>query len=267
MRPVRAGCDSDGMVDHQFADARLAALYDALHPWGERADFPFYLERAMRAPAVLDAGCGTGTLLHAVRDAGHRGRLVGLDPAGAMLDRARRRTDVEWVLGELPAPGWRREFDLITMTGHAFQVLVTDEQLRAALAAVREALTGGGRFAFETRNPAARDWRRWTPEHAVAAVGAAGEPVRMAHRVDRSPDDDDEGEGGGGDLVTFTTTYTSPAWERPETSRSTLRFLDADRLGAFLAEAGLVVAERYGDFDGRPLTGDSPEIVVVARRG
>ncbi|MFI1396091.1 hypothetical protein [Streptomyces sp. NPDC020681] len=36
------------------------------------------------------------------------------------------------------------------MTGHAFQVLVEDDELRTALAAVRSALTGEGRFAFET---------------------------------------------------------------------------------------------------------------------
>lgn len=44
------------------------------------------------------------------------------------------------------------------MTGHAFQVLIEDDEIRASLTAIRSALARNGRFAFETRNPAARAW-------------------------------------------------------------------------------------------------------------
>ena len=78
------------MADFQFSDARLAALYDAFSPWDDRGDFGFYLPLVMSARAVLDVGCGTGALLHAARQAGHTGRLCGLDPAAGMLAQARR---------------------------------------------------------------------------------------------------------------------------------------------------------------------------------
>jgi hypothetical protein len=55
------------------------------------------------------------------------------------------------------------EFDLAVMTGHAFQVLVGDDEVRASLTAIRHALAGGGRLAFETRNPLARAWESWNP--------------------------------------------------------------------------------------------------------
>lgn len=245
------------MVDRQFREPDLAALYDAMHPWEVRGDFAFYLPRILAARSVLDVGCGTGTLLHVARDAGHSGRLCGLDPGAGMLSVARRRTDVEWVHGDLASVSFDREFDLVVMTGHAFQVLLTDDGLRAALAAVRAALTDDGRFAFETRNPAARAWERWTPEHAVEFTAATGDVVRCAHQVDTPVD---------GDLVSFTTTFTSPRWAAPETSRSTLRFLGADALDGFLAGAGLAVAERYGDWGGAPLTGASPEIITFAEQ-
>jgi hypothetical protein len=45
-----------------------------------------------------------------------------------------------------------------------------------------------------------------------------------------------------------------------------LRFLDAATLDGFLAEAGLTVAARYGDWDRTPLTPTAPEIITVARR-
>jgi SAM-dependent methyltransferase len=243
----------DLVVDHQFADAGLAALYDTLNPW--RADNAFYLSLVMSADSVLDVGCGTGALLHAARDTGHRGRLCGLDPAAGMLAQARRRSDVEWVLGDLGSVAWRAEFDLVVMTGHAFQVFVTDEELRTSLTAIRSALAEGGRFAFETRNPSARAWQRWTPDHAVEVTDATGGVVRVWHQV-RTP--------VTGDVVRFTTTFAGADGFR--TSQSTLRFLDADALSPFLSDAGLVIEEQFGDWASGPLTGTSPEIITIARR-
>lgn len=244
------------MADHAFSDSRLASLYDVFHPWEPRGDFDFYLPLVMSAKAVLDVGCGTGALLHGARNAGHDGRLCGLDPAPGMLDQARGRSDIEWVLGDLATDSWDGEFDLVVMSGHAFQVFLTDEELRASLAAIRAALTEHGRFAFETRNPLARAWQRWTPEHSVEVTDPHGAVVRMSHAVE-SPAEDE--------FVSFTTTFTGPDWT--ETSRSTLRFLDVDSLSAFLVEAGFRIDEQFGDWDGSPLTGTSPEIITIARRG
>jgi SAM-dependent methyltransferase len=242
------------VVDRLFAKPGLAALYDTFCPWAEHGDSAFYLALVLSANAVLDVGCGTGALLHHAREAGHAGRLCGLDPAAAMLDVARQRSDIEWVLGDLGSVGWAQEFDLVVMTGHAFQVFVTDDELRRSLAAIRSALTAGGRFAFETRNPQAREWERWVAENAVEVVSGGG-VVRMAQQVERVE----------GELVHFTLTFSSPEWERPEVSHSTLRFLDVCALGAFLFDANLIIEEQFGDWDRSPLTDASPEIITIAR--
>jgi ubiquinone/menaquinone biosynthesis C-methylase UbiE len=254
-RLAHSVCHTAAVVDHQFADPELAAWYDRAHGWGSRRDFDFYLPIAMTAGSVLDVGCGTGAFLHGVRDAGHTGRLCGLDPALGMLAQARRRSDVEWVHGDLASVEFDREFDLVVMTGHAFQVFVTDAQVRHALAAIHGALVDNGRFVFETRNPLARAWEGWTPEHARDVTDSAGVPVRIVDQLDAPFD---------GRVVAFTTTFTSPAWQRPAVSRSTLRFLDVARLGGFLADAGFVVERQCGDWDGGPLRDDSPEIITVA---
>ena len=242
------------MVDRQFSEPFLAELYDSFSR--ETGDFEFYLPLLMSASSVLDVGCGTGELLRLAREAGHNGRLCGLDPASAMLDLARRkRTDIEWILGDLASVKLHQEFDLVVITGHAFQVLVEDDQLRESLAAIRSALSAEGRFVFETRNPLARAWERWTPDHAVETTHR-GHPVRMSHQVETLV---------SGDLVSFTTTFTSPAWARPEPSRSTLRFLEVAELSSFLSAAGLVIEEQFGDWEGQALTDSSPEIITVAR--
>ena len=245
------------MVDRQFSEPRLAALYDRLCGREERADFRFYLPLVMAAEAVLDVGCGTGALLHWARESGHAGRLVGLDPAAGMLQVARTRSDIEWVLGDLSNVAWHREFDLAVMTGHAFQVLVSDDEIRTALAAIRSALTPGGVFAFESRNPLVREWERWTPVHGVEFIDRDGTVVRFEAEVETPV---------AGDVVRFTNSYRRADWDRAERSPSTLRFLAADALASFLAAAGFVIEAQYGDWDRSPLTASSPEIITIARR-
>lgn len=263
MRPQRRPSYSRAMVDRLFADPALASWYDVLCPTDERSDFGFYLPHLMSARSVLDVGCGTGTLLRLAREAGHQGRLCGLDPGAGMLEQARRwpELDIEWILGDLESTSWEREFDFVVMTGHAFQELLGDAELRAALAAVRAALTDDGRFGFETRNPLARAWESWTtdvPVDVPAPADAHGSAatVRMTRQV-RSVD---------GETVSFRTTLDLPGERAPQHGDSTLRFLGADRLTAFLTEAGLAVDEWYGDWDGGPPTDASPEIIVMARR-
>ena len=75
------------------------------------------------------------------------------------------------------------------MTGHAFQELVEDDEIRAALAAIRSALTDGGRFVFETRNPLVRAWEHWATEYTAEVADASGR-----HCAVRVPG----GDAGGG---------------------------------------------------------------------
>lgn len=64
---------------------------------------------------------------------------------------------VEWIEATAQAFRSPKRFDLVVMTGHAFQVFLTDEDVRAACLTMREHLAPGGRVVFETRNPAV-DW-------------------------------------------------------------------------------------------------------------
>jgi hypothetical protein len=70
-----------------------------------------------------------------------------------------------------------------------------------------------------------------------------------------------------GEFVTFTENFAMEEHSAPLVSRSTLRFIPAEHLDHLLTAAGLGIDERYGYWDRRPFTADSPEIITVARRG
>ena len=241
-----------------FSDADAAALYDVRYPWdpdlspGDR----FYHELVMAADSVLDVGCGTGAMLACARQRGHRGRLAGLDPDRAALDRARRRAGIEWVEGTAADAKWQAGFDLVTMTGHAFQVLITDHDLHASLAAVHDSLREGGHFAFETRHPQARAWLDWNPSHGSDITGADGRALRVWHQV----------ETVAGDVVTFTETTAEPDGTVLRVDHASLRFPDTGTLSAFLGDAGFQIESQYGDWHRGPITTTSREIITIARK-
>lgn len=242
------------MAGEYYRDRRMAELYDNLCEG--RSDLAFYLPLMMEADSVLDIGCGTGHFLHQARKAGHRGRLCGVDPAESMLQVARSRTDIEWKHGVMTENSFDNEFSLAIMTGHAFQFLVTDAEIAQTFRAVYQALRPGGRFVFETRNPADRAWERWSDDYASSTLNAQGETVTVTHQLDSVE----------GEVVTFTEVFDSPAWDSPTRSQSTLRFLEAPQLADFIHSAHLSIDAQFGDFSGNQLRADSREIVTVASK-
>ena len=152
------------MSDH-YNQPELAVVYDADNPWDESADF--YRDLALRtgAKSLLDLGCGTGTVTRGiVRAIGGRG--IGVDPARPMLDVAHANTRgdaVEWIHGDARTIRLDRQFDLIIMTGHAFQAFLTEADQIAVFRTVAAHLAPAGRFAFDSRNPAAQRWLEWVP--------------------------------------------------------------------------------------------------------
>jgi SAM-dependent methyltransferase len=195
--------------------ADKAALYDLQNPWDpERLPSDqFFHERVMAAGSVLD---------------GHLGRLVGLDPDRVMLYRAQARTDVEWVEGTASDARWNAQFDLVTMTGHAFQCLITDLDVRTSLAAIYSALIEGGQFVFEDRHPQAHAWEEWNQSNQSRVVDESGRTLLGWQEVEYITQD----------VVTFAEITAKGDGTVLGVRRTSLRFLDVEALGDFLAGAG-----------------------------
>ncbi|MCW5748545.1 MAG: class I SAM-dependent methyltransferase [Alphaproteobacteria bacterium] len=241
-----------------FESDDAAAIYDHFNRWSASDDF--YLDLACKTGGhVLDLGCGTGMLACRVAAAGCR--VTGVDPAEAMLRVARRRSgaaDVDWVRAAGQTMDLPQRFDLIYMTGHAFQALLTDGDAVSLLANVARHLADGGRFAVDTRNPAARAWLRWTPAMTRTIVDTP-EHSRIEQSFDASVDDD----LGIVDIAQHER-YLDSGTHR--VGRSRIRFVVRDHLERLLTRAGLAALAWYGDWHRRPFTPASAEIFVVARR-
>ena len=153
-----------------YLDPDLAQFYDLAAP--VRADFDFCRKMAATVASVLDLGCGTGELAVSLAE----GRdICGIDPAAAMLEIARSRAGSEKVDFTLADARWvrlPRKFDLVVLTGHSFQVFLTDADQMAVLATIAAHLHPGGRFVFDSRNPHVRNRRlvKVTPINANCSI-------------------------------------------------------------------------------------------------
>lgn len=242
------------MVDRHYTHPALVAIYDIFNDWG--ADREFYLSRAGTIPIrILEVGCGTGLIARRLAADGHD--VTGLDPAPEMLAYARTAPDgaaVSWVCGvlaEFEAP----PFDLIFMTGHAFQCMLSDDEIAAFFNAARRLLRPDGQLVFETRNPAVKPWENWTPAKSTQTKALPhGKSVTAWHDL-QSVDEN---------RVCFQSVYQFE--DQSLTSESTLRFTTLDEVTAFAESAGLIVTDVFGDWDKKPFSFATPEIIVTLSR-
>ncbi len=260
---------SDPMSDHDptddalYQDPGLAQFYDLANAWGP--DFDTCRHLATDAGSVLDLGCGTGQLAAGLATsfvtslAGGR-TVFGVDPAAAMLEIAGRRPGgdkVAWVHADARSVRLGRRFDLVLLTGHAFQVFLTGEDQKAVLSTISAHLAPEGRFIFDTRNPAAEAWRDWVPEQSEHWIehprfGAVKAWNDVAH---------DAATG----IVSYETHYRVVESGRCFSASSKILFTARDMLAEMLDDAGLMVDDWLGGWTGEAWTPTSPEIIPLGR--
>jgi SAM-dependent methyltransferase len=221
---------------------------------------------------VLDVGAATGRVAIELARRGHEVWAVDPSPdmraellaalAGedaAVAGRVRVRD------GRLEGLSLGRRFPLVVVAMNTMQVLLGEEDRRAAFASLAEHLAPGGRIAF--------DVARVSPAEAAASIGF--EVPIGEHRP-----------AGGGTIVQ--TSWYEDVDARTSTARFAIRIVD-ERPGAppelrerrhevhlyapeeidrLAAGAGLTAVATHGDFSGGPLRVDSEvQIHVLAHAG
>ncbi|HEX3466039.1 MAG TPA: class I SAM-dependent methyltransferase [Candidatus Elarobacter sp.] len=241
------------MPDAHYENPRIAELYDLGNPWSVDRDFYLSLAGAPRR-RILDLGCGTGLLCDAFAALNHD--VTGVDPSPAMIESARRKPhgkDVEWVQSFAQTYRSDKRFDLIIMTGHAFQVLLEDADVRATLATMRKHLEPDGLVAFESRNPAI-DWAaRWNYDKVLDSPNGTVRESRRFIAMD-------------GDRMRFELRYTFP--DETLVSKSELRFVSRTEIENDVIASGLHLDNVLGNWNGEPFDENlSDEMIFIARCG
>ncbi len=168
-----------------------------------------------------------------------------------MLHIARHRPGgdaVKWV--QSTAQDFRSDarYDLIIMTGHAFQILRHDADITAALATMQQHLAPAGRAVFDTRNPN-YDWAsEWMHDYAMQTDDG---PVHITRRS----------LYWQADMLTFEHQFHFA--DDVLTSRSTLRFLSAADITARIQAAGLKVQHLQGGWSHEDFNATQSEEMIL----
>jgi SAM-dependent methyltransferase len=232
-------------------------------------DLPFFRDLAREAGGpALDLACGTGYLTIPLAEMGLQ--VTGVDLAPEMLEHARRKAaalPIRWVLADCRTLDLGETFQLVTLTGNAFQEFRTRADQEGLLASVRRHLAPDGLFTFETRFPRASELL--TPE-AIAGEWSAETPWRTF-------------EDERGQTVTVSTQQRHDAilqtveyrvhrrWHEDgqpmvHTERAVLRLVYPQEMEALLNYNGFTIRDAYGDWDRQPLSSTSPRMIYVCQR-
>jgi SAM-dependent methyltransferase len=240
------------MSEQFYSDARL---YDRLFPGG-KPPVDFYRAEADRqGGCVLELGCGTGHKLIPIASDGHP--CTGLELSPDMLTEAQRKADergveVAWVQGDMRDFDLGRRFDLVFIAGNSLLHLHETADLVSCFRSVRAHLAPGARFIFDVFNPNVRLLADADGVRRTRDVLSFADPDRGNVRVDVAETYDAAAQ------VTRATWHFS-ADSEPDfvVAPLELRSIFPQELPLLLSLGGLRLLERFGDFSGRPFTGDA----------
>lgn len=264
--------DVDAGSREHYADADL---YDYEYR-RRRADVHFYRRIAnvlMGQPGrILELACGSGRVTAGLLRDGHS--VIGLDTALPMLRKAAtrihrlgRQTSARSALvcADMRAFALDARFPLAVMAFNSFEHLYTRVDVRACLDRVRAHLQPGGHLVFDVQNPDLH-WLVRNPDRRWARTRFTH--PRTGQRMIYSTNHDYDPVS---QIALIRLYYEDDAPQATKTTAETRVITVAQRkffpaeLEALLDANGFVVAARYGDFDGTPLEGHSPNQIIVCR--
>ncbi len=192
---------------------------------------------------VLDVGCGAGRHARAIEAAG--ARPVGLDLSADLL-RCARATGIPLVRADMRRlPVRRGSMDLVVNLFTSFGYFEHDAEHAGVIRGIADTLASGGWFALDFLN--ADTVRTGLVAEEVQQLGIG--PVRITRELR------DEGRR-------VVKTIRIPDGR---TFIERVRLFQADELERMLADAGLSVQFRFGDYAGGPLHAGAPRTILLSR--
>ncbi len=239
----------------QFSDPRLVAAYDSLNSLGEDSDFWLAEIEKLSPKTIVDLGCGTGLLTCELARRDYS--VIGVEPAGAMLDIARKKpyaNKVQWTEG-----GYEKfdgfKADMVLMTSHVAQFFLNDNEWQAMLKATYKVLNKGGHILFDSRTPIFPPYQTWpTAEFPRRVVDPNTGPIDWWYKLLGIKDN----------RVKYQLYYHFINSDEIVVSTDELVFRSREELTKSLESEGYKVQAVYGGWDGKLASPESEEMIFEA---
>lgn len=244
----------------------LADFYDQTIP-DPRGFIGFYLRACAEVSGLLYVGCGTGRLL--CRLAAQGASCVGVDPSVGMLQRAQERVDaldsecrarVELVKDRMPSlQKPMGEYEAVVVAGGAFEYLMTTRDQVAALRRLRDLLAPGGALLMDVGAPPFTTSK--VRDNYVGEADRSGPGTWEAEYVESSSVQ--LGYDHFNQVLVSHCSFDIKGREDPMRVTYRTRYTTISEWRMLLNISGLR-GQIFGGFDGRSVTRESSNFVIVA---
>jgi len=205
------------------------------------------------AAEILDLGCGFGR--HSIVLASKGFNVTGLDLSESVLQQARRKADMLKINLELVKQDMRdiphfNKFDAVINLFTAFGIFDTEAEDLLVLQGVAKALKPGGQFLIDTIN---RDYVVHTKHYQSWDIDNGS--IILEERLF--------------DFFRSRLEITHQLVDNNCLNRkleSSFRLYTLTEMLDMFSQTGLTLTNVYGNFDGSQYTGESPRMILVARR-
>jgi ubiquinone/menaquinone biosynthesis C-methylase UbiE len=250
----------------------FAAYYDAENEHHEmlRRDIPFLLQHLpKRRQSVLELAVGTARAAIPMAQAGHR--VVGIDHAADMLAIAKAKRDragisaqdLKLVRSDIATARLGRKFDWIVLLFNTLLIFTALEQQDVLLKNVKRHLKPAGKFWIDIFQPNLSLLARSRSQNLDPVLFHVSELDRTVYRstsVERDP-------AAQMQKVTFHYRwFNERGLEHRHRITFQMTFLFPRELRLLVERHGLTIEKLYGDYDGSPLSADSPRIIALCGR-
>lgn len=231
-------------------------------------DIAFFLDRASRTGGpVLELACGTGRVTLPLAEKGFH--ITALDHSQAMLDVFSRklhacssdvRSRVSLVRGDMVAFDFDERFPFIFIPFRSFQALSTRSAQENCLACVHRHLAPGGSFILDAFRPKVRLDESWVrpKQEDWTTVDKQTQRTLTRYSTQRAIDTTNQVLDIEMSFVLSDESGVIDAFTEP----LRLAFFYEDQLVSLVEQAGFVVTERLGYYDGTPIENGSELLLI-----
>lgn len=233
-------------------------LYDLENQWAKDDDFFLEMAKEIGGP-ILDIACGTGRLTRKLSEAGLE--VIGLDIVPEMLGRARlldENQSIKWIEADCRTFQLKERFNLILMTSHGFQNLLTDEDQNAFFRRAYEHLNPGGMLLFDLRTLENKNYGNNSDYTYLKSIyNKMKDKIDIYLASEYNPNDK---------LDKIKKRRVIEAKGIQEDTEILLRYTNPKALNKTLMDNGFEIVQQYGDWDKSALGPESSEIITVCKK-